>query len=449
VNIQVPLSPGERKTGVTVRLAPGAAINGRITDPDGDPLTGCIVQLTPYRSPARQDSYAVASGSSDDLGEYRVFNIPSGRYLVSARCPHPPLTARPLTAADDTREIPRVTWGIQYYPSAQEQAAAAPVSLTAGADVSGMDFRMRQLAAVDIRGTLTAPGDDWRTQNLQVQLINPNGPAGANTSGISRVDSASGRFELQSVLPGSYTLIANAFISPERQYAARQPIIVGTEPITDLKLALSPGADMPGRVEVANGAEAAGRVRIVASPAEPIPVAQVPQVETDSSGSFILPAMLPGLWHLSVQIPNPKMYVQSVWLANRQLQGRIIDTSAGVSGPLRIVLGTRMAALSGNVSGSGGAMQGRIIIAPASADSFLVQREVSAAASGHWDAGQLPPGRYRLYAVDTSAGRWNPLLLEALKDRAELIDLGEGATITADLRLITSEAIEKAIESFD
>src|SRR5262249_39664370 len=83
------LEPGEKLDKVLFRLNRAGVISGRITDENGEPAADVLVEaLVPTnamtfgpgsRFPMDRAQYAV----TNDLGEYRLFDLPPGRYFVA------------------------------------------------------------------------------------------------------------------------------------------------------------------------------------------------------------------------------------------------------------------------------------------------------------------------------------------------------------------------------
>src|SRR5262245_9207223 len=72
-----------------IRLAPGAAVTGRVTDQYGDPLlTRVHVRRTADETGRTVE--AEWTTDSDDLGEFRVGSLPAGRFDVRIDRPSPP-----------------------------------------------------------------------------------------------------------------------------------------------------------------------------------------------------------------------------------------------------------------------------------------------------------------------------------------------------------------------
>src|SRR6185503_1926865 len=72
-------------SAIQLKLTPQGVIIGRVYDQDGDPVENAQVQVMRYTYPrgGRQLS-TVGTGSTNDLGEYRVAGLAPGRYYVSA-----------------------------------------------------------------------------------------------------------------------------------------------------------------------------------------------------------------------------------------------------------------------------------------------------------------------------------------------------------------------------
>src|SRR5262245_42574037 len=107
------LSPLQQRT---------AAISGQVVDKDGQPATGIRVSAisTPdsVLRPVSASSL-VSFVLTDSAGRYRLENVPPGRYYVAAG---------PLES-------------LSYYPGVFSLADATGVNLTAGAALTGIDFK--------------------------------------------------------------------------------------------------------------------------------------------------------------------------------------------------------------------------------------------------------------------------------------------------------------------
>ena len=72
-------------SGIELKLTPQSVIAGHVFDEDGDPVQSVDVEVWRYAYPrGRKQLTQVESGSTNDLGEFRIYNLSPGRYYVSA-----------------------------------------------------------------------------------------------------------------------------------------------------------------------------------------------------------------------------------------------------------------------------------------------------------------------------------------------------------------------------
>jgi protocatechuate 3,4-dioxygenase beta subunit len=75
---------GQRLTGVRMSMIRSSAISGRLIDTSGDVIADAQVHVwkVSYRDGWRM-MIPVASVASNDLGEYRLFGLAPGQYLLN------------------------------------------------------------------------------------------------------------------------------------------------------------------------------------------------------------------------------------------------------------------------------------------------------------------------------------------------------------------------------
>jgi len=133
------LAPGTQKTDLEIRLAPYATIAGRIRDEDGDPMqqVPVVVMAYQYTNSGRRLTER-RTANSNDLGEYRIFNLAPGKYYLRVR-PAP------------MRGLREDSFIAVYYPNSPDPSEAAPLELTPGRQLTSVDFTLRRTrAATDI-----------------------------------------------------------------------------------------------------------------------------------------------------------------------------------------------------------------------------------------------------------------------------------------------------------
>ena len=125
------LAEDQRITGLTLRMTRGSAISGVLVDHNGEPFSGANVSAmrNTFVGSGQRSLLPVASAVSDDRGQYRLWGLAAGDYVISANAGFASQTrdtdiAR-LTDADIKRAMSEVA---QQGPRAQE-ARATPARI--------------------------------------------------------------------------------------------------------------------------------------------------------------------------------------------------------------------------------------------------------------------------------------------------------------------------------
>src|SRR5437762_5914354 len=201
----VTLGDDESVSDINFSLMPGGVITGRIVGPDGRPL---IEQRVTVESIDKKTSFGgFMSGSTmyqtDDRGIYRVYGLPSGRYLVSI---------------GEDKNNDTISLGFQnggyfqktFYPSVTERSDARVVELTEGAVETGIDIVVGpREKRYSIAGRMIdqATGKAVADVPAAYGVISP-GQSGIGASGTDTKSDALGQFKLNSLKPGRYAVFA-------------------------------------------------------------------------------------------------------------------------------------------------------------------------------------------------------------------------------------------------
>jgi hypothetical protein len=184
----IELAAGEVRSGLDVALTRAVAIEGRVLDPWDAPMADVEVAVTR----ADRRSAFVATAFSDDLGTYRVYGLPPGRYRVCA-------TVKNRFHMPDSSD--GSTFVRTCHPASLTDAGAADVSLASN-DASGIDIRLQRIGSRSISGVvLDAAGT--AVDGASVSAVSAN-EARDGTLAVTR----GGTFVLKDLLPGRYLLRA-------------------------------------------------------------------------------------------------------------------------------------------------------------------------------------------------------------------------------------------------
>jgi hypothetical protein len=455
------LAAGQRREDLTIKLTPQSFVYGKVADEDGDILPNAQVQV--YKaawSQGRKRFLAVGAAISQDDGSFVVGNLGPGRYYLSAAQLHHDDDLQP-----DGLNLHQ-TYATTYYPSVADATAAGPVDVAAGAEVRGLEIRMRLARSFHIRGkavnTLTGGAAGQSYLNLT-----PLDAQGEGHTNVGEVTGADGLFDFKDVAPGSYAIGAGGMmfgarlemILPGQQEIAAQPdagpkplaapligravVQVTEQDVDNVVLPLGDGALVTGTVQMAGGdtSKPSPWPSLVLSPAggqggEPLAA----QVKPD--GTFRIRRIVPDQYAVQVSDLPDSVYVKSVRFDGRDITGDNLNLTSGAGGQLEIVLSPDAAAVSGVVrTADGEAAAGATVQVYAGDDTI---KYVSANENGEYKAGGLPPGDYRILAwEEVDPGLSLDASFRARFDaQSAAVKLAQGAHSTVEVKMIAREAIE-------
>lgn len=304
--VQVPGADDPPPAELLVRLSRGGAISGRIADSSGAPVFGTEVvarRTDAGGGGARPGTY---TAQTDDLGEYRIFGLPAGRYSVSSGqsgiIRNSPAVSRPVVltlqpqgssrtievkAGDDHGDV---NFDVEVLP----QKPGTVTLAAAGAQLEGLRSILGQAGNAGLTGTIV---DDFGEpfQGADVQLLAVQYRSGQRVAmrtgsavalGLGRTSDDRGRYRMGGLQPGTYLVVAStgaAASEPDPGRAANllpvyhpgTPSVDGALPVQiddgrdtigiDVTLTMSRGARVSGMAIDESGGAQSGSVRIVAS----------------------------------------------------------------------------------------------------------------------------------------------------------------------------------------
>jgi hypothetical protein len=428
------LAAGDVRTGLEIALPRARVISGRIVDDSGTPLARVNIELLIDGTEARD---GLTIPTTDDRGMFRIYGVPSGRYVL---CADPRLGASFAVAITKRSQYVRTC-----YPSAVDRAAAG-VLVVANEDVQGVEIRLQKVATYTISGiVLGAMGNPPASTTVSLTRIHTTG-----SSSTSTPLSADGTFKVSQLVPGTYELSARlggfeGHLSrpgdPEREWAGVQ-FEITTADVDGILLQMTRGATLKGRVSLEDPPGDAER-RPVEVRAEPIafrsggmPTA-VP-VEASQDGRFTLTGLF---GPVVLRASPPRGYVvKSVMYRGREIIDQAVEISGDAAHEAEIVLTNRTSELSGRVLDVQGnpAAEAWILYFPVDparwkAFSGGIRQRVT---TGRYRIAELPAGEYYVAAVRGDQWRIRTEDYEPLSKVAERITITERERRTADLTVV-------------
>jgi Carboxypeptidase regulatory-like domain len=442
----VTLAAGQQLSQIVFRLVPQGAIAGRIVDEDGDPIQSAGVQVLrfSYAGHHRQ-LISVAGASSNDRGEYRVFGLPAGRYLLQATVPNAPMS-RPFESGALVPEV-QDPYAASYYPGVLDVDSASPVVLGEGSELSDVDFQLHKIRALTVRGHLTSPIGKFSSSQIQVVLAhNEGGVASSIDRASAFIDDATGKFEIHGVSPGSYLLVG-AQLFAGHPLGGRVPIEVSATSRGDVVLPLTPAFDVIGNLEL----EGAPRgslpnltVRLVAS--EGLALGPQPWSKVAADGSIRLSGVTAGHWMLDIDSLPEGLWLKSESFADSDVLAGELNLPENARGQLRIVLAGNGAQISGTVAADSQPSQATVVLVPAAPEllsAHQMYKITNTTERGLFTFKGVRPGTYKLFAFQEIApfDWFNPDQLKMVEEQGQTITVSEGENALRDIVAVPPEAL--------
>ena len=429
------------------RMLPTAIISGRVTDEDGDPMSGVRI-VAQKKKPGKATRETAGSEATNDLGEYRLAGLFPGQYWVVAM---PPPDMRDYEKqqekspqGDNQSDLqPDTRYVTTYYPGTYDAMQASTVTLKAG-DEMPVNLTLTPARTYRVRGIVTGVTIG---QKPTVDLVSK-----AGDSAHSIEVGPDGQFELRGVAPGSYVLRASAG-TESQTLTARQDINVVAADVEGVKLAPLPSFKLSGRLQVeGRGPGTLTQYSVNLRPAE-LPEDPAFFMSQDFFGEN---ALVDRLGNFEWKNVNPGNYIvqvyggegQGFYLKSATRGGQDIATGFTASGPATLDL---------LVSYKGGTVEGTVVEKEKDVDTDhpvanatvvavpeekyrkLPDRFVTGATDQHgrFTIRGLARGSYRLYAwQDVEEGVWrDPDFLKSQEANGTALKVEEGSRQQLELKL--------------
>jgi hypothetical protein len=446
------VADGQVLDKIDFSLPRGSVIAGRVSDEFGDPIADAQVQAMRYQfsNGQRQLVNAGRTAVSDDIGQFRIFGLMPGDYILRASVRPNAQMAMAFAVVEEPSGYPPT-----YYPGTTDVAQAQSVTVALGQEMSSVTFSLVPARLARISGTVLS--SNGKPLNGAVVLVRPTSGGGGmfNIGGANQVG-ADGSFTLNNVPPGEYTLDVpqrprdlQSVAGGELEFASL-PLSVTGEDISNVTILTTPGISVSGRVVFQGQKPQAGSTRGLQITAAPVTGQQsimgiagraLGGGRVADDGAFELRGVLgsqmirvggvPGGWTLK------SISVNGEDITDKPYEFKSGNNVAGVV----VTLTDRLTDLSGSVrDAKGQAMKDYVlVIFPDDAKLWTGQSRYIRTArpnqDGNFSLKGLPPGRYLAAPLDSleNGAQNDPALLQQLRPRAKSFTLNEGTPVTLTL----------------
>jgi protocatechuate 3,4-dioxygenase beta subunit len=429
--IEIALEPGVEMTDIQIKLAPFAVLAGTVREMDGEPLAGARVAVFELAfDSGRRRIGQVDDTHTDDLGQYRIANLPPGKYYIRAE-PHEDDESGPATEDHSRKTAPPEMLLPALYPGVVDPAAARPVEAAAGARITGLDIALPRSRVVSVSGHLALP--PGTNGNVGLQAASGFEALGQNYSGSLKPN---GDFEVAGVPPGTYTLTANAgppskptpgviILGSWARFHTTLPLEVGNAGVTGVRIAVTPGPEVEGHITV----EGDDPVKLTYG-----------SILFEEAGGFIIDASIlegqtfrtllsPGSYCVSVAIGKINLVTKSI----RAGQTDVLRDGLNVSEAGEISLEIVLAPDGGKIDGVAldkdekPVAGATVLLVPEPPYRGRRDRFYNAATNqyGRYEFENVAPGDYKVFAwYDIEEGAWfDPEFLRDIASKGQAVKL--------------------------
>jgi protocatechuate 3,4-dioxygenase beta subunit len=325
-----------------LKLLRQAAISGRVTDADGDPLERVLVQAIPARSTQAAAASVSPLAHTDDRGHFRIHRLPPGRYKLLATLQSPRHHISIATAPGEPALIEAPT----YFPSSLDIGAASEITVASGDERTAVEIRLQKSPVVRVAGRLTGAQPGAPPPAISLSPFGLSGVAGSfrpwNT--YSALPGPDGAFLFPNVLPGEYMLQCHQSNGQAHRAAGYIRVRVGQQDVEGVNLELLPLIRLTARATADDGEKLPSRgLNIVLLPLEPgFPNGPAGQVRSD--GSFTVENLHRARYRVAHLSYGSGFYLKSVSVAGQPQRDLTIDLSAGET-PIEFVFSNKPGAI--------------------------------------------------------------------------------------------------------
>jgi Carboxypeptidase regulatory-like domain len=439
------LSPGQTKTDLIFKLIPAAVIAGRVFNEDGEPVPNASVTASreAYQE-GRKTMTPFTQVTTDDLGAFRLFGLPPGRYFVSAmERQWGNVVGDKEFSGSSGQTASEQGYAKTYYPGTSEIARASAINVKVGDEVPGTDIPLKQVLVHRIRGRVLNQITQNPGQAMEVLLIARAKKQDWDFGGQTEVKKADGSFEVSNVVPGPYTLIAFWYDQSEgKARFGSQRIDVGESDVEGVSVVVGAGVTIQGRV-VWDGNPSLERNELTIHAAL-VDTAVLPGGRAlVEANQFTLKDLIDGDARVQVLGASKDCYVKQITFGQIFVKDDVISVSKGNNPALEITLSSRGAQVQGAVVDKDGLpAPGVWVVAVPDVARRTTERLFKSQTTdqyGKFDLHGLAPGTYKLFAWDgAESNAWEDEdFLKPFEDQGTKIEVRDEDALTANLTVIS------------
>jgi protocatechuate 3,4-dioxygenase beta subunit len=424
--VVIPAAAGEQKH-LEVKLTPQSVISGRVTNADGEPISGATVtvfRMSRANGSRQLDPLRPIPAGTD--GSFSIGKLREGRYYVAASAEK---------------------FATTYFPASLDAATAARIDIAPGTEVRNTDIRMQRAAAFHIQGKIVNESG----ATVPAATVSMHVPGVITMFGTTRIQVVDGTFRFDHLSPGTYIL--QSIAGPRRELQAHETVTLADHDIDDAVMTLVPALDIPFSVKIDGVDEQEAQAirnslgRFTLTTADGLNENAMAVSQND--GTWLFRSIGLGTYRMGLSGPDGT-YVKSIRYGNQDVTQGLLDTTHR-GGTLEMILAPGAAEVTGIVTDSNGQPLPGFTVTlwvPGSPAPGTIDQAVSTRtdAMGSFRFGRLRPGEYRIAAwEEIEPGMSNIAEFHSSFDSsATAVKVSAGSHQTLQPALISREKIRAA-----
>jgi len=436
----ITLKPGQKLESLALSLHPTGVISGQVSDEEGEAVQGLEVFALriDFQPGGRKQVSASARTVSDDLGNFRMPNLPPGSYYVSAGG----LIEHPMEAVG-LKQGP--TGGVQYrntfYPGASSLDEAQVLKVGPELATNDIRFTVPTEGNYAITGKVLSGAGRLTPKDGEVscQRVDAAGYTFRAAGQTVRMESDHS-FKFSSLPPGDYTLsvkTVNAGVEKELGFASVRVV----DSNLHANIEVGRAAEVRGSVEAPQGLSLAGkRITLETFASGFYLLHESPAI--DPSGRFVITNIPPGEFIFTVSDAQGEgsAYVKKAICNGRDYAPREFTLAVGTALDCDVTLASDTGTIHGKVTDGENPASGLVVVlVPESGQLRRIPRYSLTAhtdVTGQYKIAGVIPGDYLLFAVPRSAdhGYFSLDFPERHTDIAEQVSVDPSTTQAVNLK---------------
>ncbi|HKD79676.1 MAG TPA: carboxypeptidase-like regulatory domain-containing protein [Candidatus Angelobacter sp.] len=456
----IQVAAGQHLKDLAVRLMPSAVVSGEILDEYNDGLQNVEVKLLSRETRLGQ-MYLKPAGKTvtDDRGQYRISGLRPGKYYLEAEYKpnHDAVQAFKNALADRILERPpggrtqpaeplrldldqdsaqqSFTFPPLFYPGSGDFQEAQSIQVNPGDEIAA-NFLFVSAPVVSIKGRVTNGMTGSPASAAVVAAYWTDYVQGEAIEG--KVSPEDGTFEIKGVAPGLYKVRAS-FTEDGQTYEGEQAVEVGNQGARDVEIPGLPNFAAVGHVTlISDGRTVMKRVLV-----DFVGEGLMPRIRANPvPPEFKFEAQLRPERRYRVNVLNlpEDYYLKAVLISGHEVPADNMVLS-GVRGEMELVLSPTGGHIEGTLFDSQDQpVRGSVLLMPDLADPGPAElfRRKGAGADGKFNFRGVPPGSYRLLAMDSlelddQVG--DPDFARKVAGKGDLISVQESGKYTVSVRV--------------